>query len=81
VIWNGEVAARHDVNAASADLTGRIDASDSGWMLARALASRLRVSVTCKLGQDVLDSLHAQLRLLAALAPDAVAILDRAPFR
>jgi len=36
VIWNGEVAARHDVNAASADITGRIDASDSGWMLARA---------------------------------------------
>jgi TolB protein len=36
VIWNGAVAARHDVNAASADVTGRIDASDSGWMLARA---------------------------------------------
>ena len=36
VIWNGKVAARHDVNAASADLTGRITADDSGWILARA---------------------------------------------
>jgi TolB protein len=36
VIWNGEVAARHDVNAASADVAGRIDVKDSGWMLARA---------------------------------------------
>jgi len=41
-----------------------------------ALASRVCVSVTCKLGQDALESLHAQLRLLAALAPDAVAMLD-----
>jgi len=41
-----------------------------------ALASRFFVSVSCTLGQDVLDSLHAQLRLLAALAPDAVAMLD-----
>jgi TolB protein len=36
VIWNGAVAARHDVNATSAEVTGRIDASDSGWMLVRA---------------------------------------------
>jgi TolB protein len=36
VIWNGAVAARHDVNSASAEVTGRIDASDSGWMLVRA---------------------------------------------
>ena len=41
-----------------------------------ALASQFFLSVSCKLGHDVLDSLHAQLRLLAALAPDAVAILD-----
>lgn len=41
-----------------------------------ALASRFFLSVSCKLGRDVLDSLHAQVRLLAALAPDAVAMLD-----
>ena len=41
-----------------------------------AFASQFFVSVSCKLGRDVLDSLHAQLRLLAALAPDAVAMLD-----
>jgi uncharacterized protein YegJ (DUF2314 family) len=34
------------------------------------------VSVSGKLGQDPLESLHAQLRLLAALAPEAVAMLD-----
>jgi len=36
VIWNGQVAARHDVNRASADVTGSISANESGWMLARA---------------------------------------------
>jgi len=36
VIWNGEVAARHDQNAASADVTGSITANESGWLLARA---------------------------------------------
>ena len=41
-----------------------------------ALASRFFVSVSGKLGRDVLDSLHAQIRLLAALAPEAVAMLD-----
>ena len=41
-----------------------------------ALASQFFLSVSCKLGHDVLASLHAQLRLLAALAPDAVAMLD-----
>ena len=41
-----------------------------------AFASQFFVSVSCKLGRDVLDSLHAQLRLLAALAPEAVAMLD-----
>ena len=41
-----------------------------------ALASQFFLSVSCTLGHDVLDSLHAQLRLLAALAPDAVAMLD-----
>jgi uncharacterized protein YegJ (DUF2314 family) len=47
-----------------------------GGVFDAALASRLFVSVSCKLGRDVLDSLHAQVRLLAALAPDAVAMLD-----
>src|SRR4051812_29715506 len=41
-----------------------------------ALASRFFVSVSCRLGRNVLESLHAQLRMLAALAPDAVAMLD-----
>src|SRR3989454_1594520 len=41
-----------------------------------AFASQFFVSVSCTLGRDVLDSLHAQLRLLAALAPEAVAMLD-----
>jgi len=41
-----------------------------------ALASQFFVSVSCNPGCDVLDSLHAQLRLLAALAPEAVAMLD-----
>ncbi|TMB41390.1 MAG: hypothetical protein E6J58_03300, partial [Deltaproteobacteria bacterium] len=41
-----------------------------------AFASQFFVSVSCKLGRDVLDSLHAQLRLLAALAPETVAMLD-----
>ena len=41
-----------------------------------ALASQFFVCVSCKLGRDVLGSLHAQLRLLAALAPEAVAMLD-----
>src|SRR5262249_14429026 len=36
VIWNGTVAARHDLNATSADLTGRIPADSGGWMLVRA---------------------------------------------
>jgi TolB protein len=36
VIWNGQVAARHDVNRASADVTGSISANESGWVLARA---------------------------------------------
>jgi len=36
VIWNGQVASRHDLNAVSADVTGRIIAKDSGWMLVRA---------------------------------------------
>ena len=36
VIWNGQIAARHDLNAAPADVTGRITAKDSGWVLARA---------------------------------------------
>src|SRR5205814_1682666 len=38
VIWNGEVAARHELNAASADFTGRITANGSGWMLVRAIS-------------------------------------------
>ena len=33
---NGEIAARHELNGASADVTGEITAKDSGWMLARA---------------------------------------------
>ena len=41
-----------------------------------ALRSQFFVSVTCKLGRNVLESLHAQVRLLAALAPNAVAMLD-----
>ena len=36
VIWNGEVAARHDVNGMSADMTGQLRANGSGWMLVRA---------------------------------------------
>jgi len=36
VIWNGQVAARHDLNATSADVAGRITAKGSGWMLVRA---------------------------------------------
>jgi hypothetical protein len=36
LIWNGQVAAHHDVNAASADVTGRITTDDSGWILVRA---------------------------------------------
>ncbi len=36
VLWNGQVAARHDLNAASADMTGQITATSSGWMLVRA---------------------------------------------
>jgi len=39
------------------------------------------VSVSCKVGSRVLDSLHTQLRLLAALAPNAVAMLDLNAFR
>jgi TolB protein len=35
VIWNDQVAAHHDLNAASADVTGTIIANDSGWLLAR----------------------------------------------
>ncbi|HYS09477.1 MAG TPA: CehA/McbA family metallohydrolase [Myxococcales bacterium] len=38
LIWNGRVAERHDVNATSADLTGRIPATESGWMLLRAFS-------------------------------------------
>lgn len=64
-----------------------VDATDSlprvldftrvrGGAFDAALASRFFVSVSCKLGRDVLGSLHAQVRLLAALAPDAVAMLD-----
>jgi len=41
-----------------------------------ALASQFFLSVRCKLGRDVLDSLHSQVRLLAALAPEAIAMLD-----
>src|SRR5262249_26185895 len=36
VIWNGQVAAQHAVNGASADLTGRITVDESGWLLIRA---------------------------------------------
>ena len=36
VVWNGQVAARHEVNAASADVSGRIAVNGSGWMLLRA---------------------------------------------
>src|SRR5438067_7985355 len=36
VIWNGQVAARHDVNGMSADVAGEIAANESGWILARA---------------------------------------------
>jgi uncharacterized protein YegJ (DUF2314 family) len=42
----------------------------------RSLASQFFLSVSCKLGRDMLDSLHAQIRMLAALAPDAVAVID-----
>ena len=51
-------------------------ASPLGGSFDPALASQFFLSVSCKLGHDVLDSLHAQLRLLAALAPNAVAMLD-----
>jgi len=36
VIWNGRVATRHDLNTAPADVTGRITATESGWILVRA---------------------------------------------
>ena len=36
VIWNGAIAARHDLDGASADVTGEITAKGSGWMLVRA---------------------------------------------
>jgi len=36
LVWNGQVVARHDVNGASPNFTGRITARDSGWMLVRA---------------------------------------------
>jgi hypothetical protein len=37
VIWNGQIAARHDLkNATSADITGSVTAESSGWMLVRA---------------------------------------------
>ena len=36
VIWNGQVAAQHGLNAASADVTGRITPKRGGWMLVRA---------------------------------------------
>ena len=52
-----------------------------GTHLALALASRFCVSVGCKLDRAPLESLHAQLRLLAALAPDAVAMVDVNAFR
>ena len=41
-----------------------------------ALASRFCVSVSCRSGENALESLHAQLRVLDALAPDAVTMLD-----
>jgi hypothetical protein len=41
-----------------------------------ARTSRFFVSVSGKLGRNALDSLHAQVRLLAAVAPDAVAMVD-----
>jgi len=41
-----------------------------------ALKSQFFLSVSCKLGRNPLASLHAQVRMLAALAPDAVAMLD-----
>ncbi len=41
-----------------------------------ALASRICLTVTCKLAENALAAIHAELRLLAALAPDAVAMLD-----
>ena len=36
VIWNGKIAARHDLNGTSADVAGTITAAASGWMLVRA---------------------------------------------
>jgi len=36
VIWNGQIAAQPDLNAASADVTGRITPKRGGWMLVRA---------------------------------------------
>jgi len=41
-----------------------------------ALRSQFFVSVSCKLGREVLESLHLELRQLAALAPDAGGMLD-----
>ena len=46
-----------------------------------ALASRFHLSVGCKIGRDPLEPLHTQLQLLAALAPDAVAMLDESIFQ
>ena len=51
-------------------------ARQRGGAFDAALASQFYLSVSCKLGRDALESLHGQLRLLAALAPDAVAMLD-----
>jgi hypothetical protein len=36
LIWNGQVAARHLVNAASGDFSGDIVAKGSGWIVVRA---------------------------------------------
>jgi hypothetical protein len=40
------------------------------------LASRFCVTVSCKLDRNALAAIHAELQLLAALAPEAVAMLD-----
>ena len=48
----------------------------SGPEIDAAQASRSCVTVSCRIRHDPLVALHAQLRALAALAPDAVAVLD-----
>ena len=45
------------------------------------IRSQFYLSVSGKLGRNALDSLHFQLQLLAALAPEAIAMIDVNAFR